>query len=124
MERTNHDWTPQRVTTIDLGYEQMWIVESPARTKLRVLYGGVWLTEEGSTRDSMLGSGDEVALRARGLSVIEGLGATRIQVVEEGSRLRAVRNLLDRAIARIASAFGRMRQRSQLGGSAPCARIA
>jgi hypothetical protein len=116
------DWTTQRVTTIDLGYEQMWLVESPARTKVRVLYGGVWLTEEGSARDAMLASGDEVALHARGLSVIEGLGAARIQVVEESTRGQKLVAWLQRLAARATAAFARQRQRAQLGRSVPLVR--
>lgn len=121
MNGTRVNLTPQRVTTIDLGYEQMWLVESPARTKVRVLYGGVWLTEEGSGRDAMLSSGDEVALRSRGLSVLEGLGATRIQVVEEGTHGQVLRDRLERGMARVATAFARLRQRLQFGRATPVA---
>ena len=53
--------------------------------RVRILYGRVWLTEEGSLRDAFLASGEEVALGTRGLAVIEALGPARIQLFESVS---------------------------------------
>ena len=50
--------------------------------RVRVLDGRIWLTEEGSLRDAFLAPGEEVALGARGLAVIEALGQARIQLFE------------------------------------------
>ena len=59
--------------------------------RVRVLYGRVWLTEEGDARDAFLGSGEEVSLAGRGVAVIEALGPARIELIEEvrGSSLLA-----------------------------------
>lgn len=51
--------------------------------RVRILYGRVWLTEEGDTRDAFLASGDEVSLASRGLAVVEALGPARIELIEE-----------------------------------------
>lgn len=68
--------------TIDLGYEQMLVLESRPQTRVRVLYGGIWLTEEGRREDVFAVEGDEVALHARGLTVVEGLAPAKVEVVE------------------------------------------
>jgi hypothetical protein len=68
--------------TIDLGYEQMLVLESHPNMRLRVLYGGVWLTEEGLRADVFAGGGAEVALHTRGRAVVEGLAPTQLQVLE------------------------------------------
>jgi len=51
--------------------------------RVRILFGRVWLTEEGIARDVFLASGDEVSLDSRGLAVIEALGPARVQLVED-----------------------------------------
>ncbi len=76
------DWGPTLVRTIDLGYEQMLLLESRPSTRIKVVYGGVWLTEEGRLQDVFAASGEEVALKSRGLAVVEGLGYARVQVME------------------------------------------
>src|SRR5512139_3914564 len=51
--------------------------------RVRIIYGRVWLTEEGSARDAFLARGEEVSLGSRGLAVIEALGPARIQLLED-----------------------------------------
>ncbi len=82
------DWGPTLTRTVDLGYEQMLLVESHPRTRIKVIYGGIWLTEEGLTQDVFASSGEEVALKSHGLAVVEGLGYARVQVLEAPSSLR------------------------------------
>ena len=95
------DWGPMLVRTVDLGYEQMLMIESHPRHRVKVIYGGVWLTEEGVLRDAWLTNGDEVALRSRGMALLEGVGAARIQLLEEprqpGRIARALSSLFERA---------------------------
>lgn len=79
------DWGPMTVRTVDLGYEQMLLLESRPRTRVKVIYGGIWLTEEGLAQDVFAASGEEVALKSRGLAVVEGLGYARVQVMESPS---------------------------------------
>ena len=49
--------------------------------RVRILYGRIWMTEEGSKRDAFMASGEEVALDTRGLAVIEALGPARVQLI-------------------------------------------
>ena len=51
--------------------------------RIRILYGRVWLTEEGDARDAFLGSGEEASLAGRGVAVVEALGPARIELIEE-----------------------------------------
>src|SRR5258706_5036599 len=75
------DWAPLLVQTVDLEHDQLLLLASHRRTRVKVLFGGVWLTEEGMTQDVFACSGEEVALKSRGLAVIEGLGVARVQVL-------------------------------------------
>jgi len=77
------NWAPTTTRTIDLGYEQLLTFEGRPGTRVRVLYGSMWLTEEGDERDVFARTGDEVTLTSDGLSVIEGIGAARVQVIEQ-----------------------------------------
>jgi hypothetical protein len=83
------NWGPTLTRTVDLGYEQMLLLESRPRTRIKVIYGGIWLTEENLTQDVFASSGDEVALQSRGLAVVEGLGYARVQVTEPHTGWRA-----------------------------------
>lgn len=57
--------------------------------RVRIVYGQVWLTEEGKARDAFLAGGAEVDLDTRGLAVIEALEAARIELIAPGSPLQA-----------------------------------
>lgn len=76
------DWTAGTSRTVDLGYEQLLVLEAKPGMKVRVLYGNLWLTEEGTSQDVFASSGAELALKSRGRAVIEGLGEARVQVVD------------------------------------------
>ncbi len=102
------DWGPTLVRTIDLGYEQMLLLESRPQTRVKVIYGGVWLTEEGLQQDVFAASGDEVALKSRGLAVVEGLGYARVQVMEAPAGWQAVRAAARRAIDAVEAWFHRL----------------
>jgi hypothetical protein len=87
----------ETVTTIDLGHEQLFLFDGGAGARVRVLYGATWLTEEGQPGDAIVGAGDEVPLHG-GRTLIEGLRASRVQIVgpartglahRVGRRLRA-----------------------------------
>jgi hypothetical protein len=86
------NWTIATTRTIDLGYEQLLTFEGRPGTRIRVLYGAMWLTEEGDLRDVFARCGDEVTLSSSGRSVVEGIGPARVQVIEpqRPSRLAAV----------------------------------
>lgn len=80
------DWAPTTTRTIDLGYEQLLTFTGRPGTRVRVLYGSMWLTEEGYEQDVFVCCGDEVRLQSGGKSVIEALGAARVQVIEPATR--------------------------------------
>lgn len=115
------NWTAGTSRTVDLGYEQLLVLESKPGMKVRVLYGNLWLTEEGTSQDVFAGSGSEVALKSRGRAVIEGLGEARVQVVEAtpslGQRLREALGALRfrQRLVRVARWVGAGRR-----ASAPC----
>lgn len=69
--------------TLDLPGGSLIPFTSVPGERVRILYGRVWLTEEGSARDAFLASGEEVSLGSRGLAVIEALGPARIQLIED-----------------------------------------
>lgn len=101
-------WAQTNTRTIDLGYEQLLTFVGQPGTRVRVLYGAMWLTEEGRAQDIFASCGDEVTLGTGGRSVIEGLGAARVQVIEPRGRslLRVVGNRLRSAWARLRSRSG------------------
>lgn len=72
----------QTVRTIDLGYEQFFIFAGQPQARVRVLFGGAWLTEEGVAHDSIVGAGDETELRGSGSVLLEAAGPTRVQLIE------------------------------------------
>jgi len=67
--------------------------------RVRILYGRVWLTEEGNVHDAFLGSGEEVSLHSRGLAVIEALGPARIEWIEPVSARWSISALIDTVVA-------------------------
>lgn len=77
------EWSAATTRTVDLGYDQLLVLEAARPgTRVRVLYGHMWLTEEGTAQDVFAGSGAEVQLKSRGRAVVEGLGVARVQVIE------------------------------------------
>lgn len=73
---------PTVLRTLDLPGGTLMPFLSVPGERVRILYGRVWVTEEGSPRDAMLGSGEEVSLDTHGLAVIEALSHARIELVQ------------------------------------------
>lgn len=103
------DWGPTLTRTVDLGYEQLLLLDSRPQTRVKVIYGGVWLTEEGSPEDVFAASGDEVALHSGGVAVVEGLGYARVQVTEPPKGWQAIKGLLRAPIDVLARLVQRVR---------------
>jgi len=108
-------WEPQIFRTVDLGYEQLLVIESHRGAVIRVLHGGVWLTEEGMARDVFAQGGDEVLIEGEGRAVVEGLGATRVELVRPVGPMASVGQLIARLYHRAARAMNALRTRDQLG---------
>ena len=107
---------PETVRTIDLGYEQMFVFEAGPDSRVRVLYGATWLTEEGVPGDSIVRAGNEIALQGTGLAVVQGLEPARMQVVEffRSGPAKRIANWLRQA----RRASGRMVEKLHIGGRA------
>lgn len=102
------------VETIDLGYEQLLRLDAGAGRRVRVLFGGLWLTEEGEARDRIVRPGDEVPLRGRGTVLLEGIGPARVQILK--AHAPGLRPRLARAARRALAAARRLSERLHLGG--------
>ena len=102
------DRTLATTRTYDLGYEHLLTFVGRPGTRVRVLYGSMWLTEEGREQDIIAGCGDEVTLKVGGLSVIEGLGAARVQLIEpgRGSWLPSIGRLMQRVLRAVRTRIG------------------
>ncbi|MEO7852141.1 MAG: DUF2917 domain-containing protein [Rubrivivax sp.] len=75
---------PPTITTIDLDHDQMLVLDNTRHRRdqrVRVLFGGTWLTHEGESGDAFMHSGAEVQL-PDGRSVLQGLGRTRLQITQ------------------------------------------
>lgn len=105
----------ETVTTVDLGYEQLFVFDGGPQARVRVLYGAAWLTEEGQPGDLIVGAGGEARLHG-GRALAEGLGTTRLQIVEAEGRgaLRRAGRWLQRATLDLRQWLGRL----QLGAAA------
>jgi len=102
------------VKTINLGYEQMLVIDAGDDSRLRVLHGATWLTGEGELDDVVLGAGQERALR-QGRSVAQALGPASVELREPATpgALRALRQ----AWRHVARGLRRLATRWQLGAS-------
>ena len=107
-------WEPQVVRNVYLGYEQLLVLESQRGAVIRVLQGGVWLTQEGLARDIFAERGADLPLEGDGRVVVEGLGTARVQLISAASFSATQKWLLNSA-RRIASAWRSIRERGQLG---------
>jgi hypothetical protein len=88
------NWSATTTRTVDLGYEQLLVLEPPRPARVEVVYGGIWLTEAGRPDDVFAASGEQVAVRAHRRAVIEALGVARVQIWEQsraGSAARLAR---------------------------------
>jgi hypothetical protein len=79
MSRTSQATTTR---TVDLDHQQLLLLEGRPGTRVKVIYGGIWLTHTGEADDLFACCEQEVALRARKRALLEGLGPTRVEVIE------------------------------------------
>ena len=86
----NPDWT----RTVDLDHEQLLVIQDRPGTRIQVLFGGLWLTEERNLDDRFAGAGEWLRLEAKGRAVVEALGRSRLRVVEPIGR-RSIGCLFD-----------------------------
>ena len=91
MER---DFDEVRLIDLVAGEVHALRVDPPAR--LRVLEGRVWVTEERRLDDIVAGSGDEISVSRRGVTVLEGLDDARVAVVTTRRWPRQLLGMLQR----------------------------
>jgi hypothetical protein len=84
------DMTPvtQDIRTIDLGYDQLMVLDGGRGERVRVLFGATWLTQEDEAGDAILHAGSELALQG-GRTLIEALEPTRVQIVRAAGSSRS-----------------------------------
>jgi hypothetical protein len=71
-----------RVRTIDLGDQQMLMLEDRAGARLQVLAGGIWLTEPDNWEDRFARSGEDVWLRSSGRVLVQAIGPSRLRLFD------------------------------------------
>jgi hypothetical protein len=74
--------THPAVRKLTLDAQQLLVIVNRPGTRIKVLSGRVWMTEQGQTGDQFAVAGEELQLAGRGRSVVEGLGSARVQVIE------------------------------------------
>lgn len=107
-------WEPQIFRTVDLGYDQMLVIESQRGAVIRVVHGGVWLTEEGLSRDVFAQGGDELPIEGDGRALVQGLGYARVQFVESIRPGAFFNPLGNRILRTMRNAVASVRARGQL----------
>lgn len=75
-----------RIRTFDLDHDQLLVLEDQAGTRVRVLYGGVWLTEQGRPDDRFALAGAELLLHERGRALLGGMGRSRLELTPPSRR--------------------------------------
>jgi hypothetical protein len=87
-----------------------------AGDRLLVVRGRIWLTEESLGSDRILDAGDEIALVAGEVAVLQALGATVVRVFRPATgRVAAPLAALGTALSRLARAGSSLRVRLHLG---------
>lgn len=112
-------WEPEIVRTVDLGYDQMMVIESQRGALIRVVHGGVWLTEEGLSRDVFAQGGDDLPVEGDGRAVVQGLGYARIELVERRGTAALARAWFTHLLQGLRRALSMWSVRGQLGARAP-----
>ena len=103
-----------KVTTINLGHEQMLLIENEAQTKIKVLYGGVWLTEEGLAQDQIVGTGATAVVHSRGRVLLEALQPSRLELARREAASTRISQFWSRRWARLRAAVSGLRVRLHL----------
>ena len=89
--------TTQTITTSYLEDGQLLILDARSRSRVRVLGGAVWLTEEDDTDDMLLCAGARHAL-GHGRALVEARGRARVQVtVDEAGAMDRIASGLELA---------------------------
>jgi hypothetical protein len=97
--------------TVDLAPRQLLVLADRRGTRIKVLSGRAWLTEEGQPDDRFAQPGEELRVTRRGRAIVEAIGRTRLRLVQPATGLAqqlaalwpAPQALLPRAFALVLS---------------------
>ena len=89
--------------TLSLANEGLLAIRDGQATRIRVHEGTLWITEEGESKDTVLGSGESYTLRHGGLAVLTALGASRISLDGPGREQRSARRVATGDVPELAS---------------------
>jgi hypothetical protein len=88
-----------------LDHQQLLVLAKRPGTRIEVLSGRIWLTEEGLPGDQFACAGEVLCVAGHGRVVVEGLGSARLRLFEPvrgwATRLSALRAALRRIPARL-----------------------
>ncbi len=74
--------------TQELAHQQLLVLADRPGTRIRVLSGRAWLTEEGQPEDRFAQPGEELRVTHSGRAIVEGIGrSTRLQLVQPATGL-------------------------------------
>jgi hypothetical protein len=71
---------PSVARIVDLHGGQTLVLDAAPGTRVRVVVGDIWLTQEGELDDSFLRGGESMTLDASPRTVIESFGLTRLEI--------------------------------------------
>src|SRR5262245_12907172 len=97
------------IRTVELERDQLLVIQGGRWKRLKVIYGGLWLTSEGDLQDRLPRAGESVVLEERGRSVAQAFGFTRVELTESIRR---------RPLQRVAETFRRALPTFRSGASA------
>jgi hypothetical protein len=78
-----------RIRHIDLAAARLLVLDDSPGTRIQVLSGGLWITEESNLEDRFAAAGQWLRLEAPGRTVVEALGPSRVRLFEPTSRTGA-----------------------------------
>jgi len=77
-----------RATThsVPLACEQLLVFKNAQHTRIKVVFGDVWLTCDDDNIDYLASSGQEITLAGKGRAVLAALAATRLEITSANHR--------------------------------------
>lgn len=71
---------------LSLDHAQLLVIANRPGTRIKVLSGSVWMTQQGQPDDRIAAAGEELLVTQGGRTVIEGFGRARLQLVVPARR--------------------------------------
>ncbi len=101
MPRVIHD---PKANFVNLDHDQMLVLSDRRGSRVEVLFGGVWLTEERDPDDRFVEAGQSLRIKQRGRVIAEAIGRTGLHIIDpDGSLMARWRRLVERIGSRRAA---------------------